>query len=136
MDRKTLRRLSLFEKTEFVRKLVVEILGVDNDERILRMLARLAHKSGRIKLYGKFIPTREEEVLEQVLTSNQISSKTAYMWFLLGRSPKTLLELYRKGELSQNQLIRMKERSPISRPRDKALANEILAEIRRLVGAI
>lgn len=135
MDMKTLRRMSLFEKVDFVRRLVVEVLGVDNDEVILRMLSRLAHKSGVLRRYGGFYYTREEQVLGQLLADHGMSSKTVYTWFLLSRSPKNLLEMYRSGEISQNQLLRMKERRAAPR-HDKALEAEILNDVKRLIEAL
>ncbi len=132
MDRQTLRKLSLFEKTSFVRRLALDILGIDNDEAILRIVARLSHKAGYVRKYGGFSFSREEEIMGRILDEHKISSKTVYTWFLLARAPKNVLELYQKGEISQTQLIRMKERVP-GLPRDRALAHEIIGEIRRLV---
>jgi len=69
---------NFLEKKEFLKILISDVMGLDNDFKIRKMLRGLCSYTGLDQMkYGRIKLTNEELILAQILKYNQISPTTA-----------------------------------------------------------
>ena len=137
--KKNLRHnMNVFQKVEWLKQLASEAIGVSEEAVLKRMLGRLKRKgNAEFKKYGILRFSQQELILDQILKANEISPRTAYIWFLAIRNPEEVLEKGRRDELSQNQMVKLSRFvRPKSDPKHEALGKEIIQDIIRLIEVI
>lgn len=132
MEKEELKKLPLFDKIDFIRKIVFEATKIQDDVVITRMLARTSRRGkGYYRQFSVLKLTNNEIILEEVLKTHKISPRTAYKWFLLLRSKSDVIEKLRDGEITASDAyLTNRER----RQYPKRLGKEIKEEIIELIG--
>ena len=131
MEKKELCKLPLFDKIDFIRKIVFEAMKVEDDAVITRMLSRLSKKgTGYYRHFGVLNLSNNEIILGELLKSHNISPITAYKWFLLLRSKKDVLEKLQNNEISAVKAASLKRDS---KNLSSIKGREIIDEINLLI---
>ncbi len=134
MEKDELKKLPLFEKIDFIRKIVFEATKIQDDVVITRMLARVSRRGkGYYRQFSVLKLTNNEIMLEELLKTHKISPRTAYKWFLLLRSKPDVLEKLREGEITAvDAYMTNRERRQYPKQLGREIKEEIIELIRRM----
>jgi len=134
MRNKELTKIPLFEKIDFIRKIVFEATKIQDDAVITRMLARLCRKGGGYyRQFSVLNLTNNEIILGELLKTHKISPKTAYKWFLILRSKGDVLERLKNNEISASEAYLLeRQRKQYPEQLGKEIKEEIIELIRRM----
>jgi len=127
-------KIPLFEKIEFIRKIVFEATKIQDDALITRMLARLCKKGrGYYRQFSVLKLTNNEMIFGELLKTHNISPQTAYKWFLLLRSKPDIIEKLKNNEISaEKAFLTNRERRQYPKQLGKEIKEEIIELIRRM----
>jgi len=134
MEGKDLKEIPLFEKIEFIRKVVFEATKIQDDQVITKMLARISRKGrGYYRQFSVLNLTNNEIVMEQLLKTHKLSPHTVYKWFLLLRSKPDVLSKLREGEMTaKDAFLTNRERKQYPKQLGREIKEEIIELIRRM----